>query len=329
MLYTVERGSLVTKNYVTSFFNFRPTNDQRTLLRNILTQFNSSISRRFDDARSGLFQDANIKFNPQKDEYNIYPFELPYNLLIKGNTKSKLIGREIWPGMLNLLETSFIPNRFLNYNLSEDNTFPSMHISLTPLVNYKRMKMLTLYKQAFEKKIKEIRPLLTKLKSTTFTFQTSPKILSNYDYSTFYLVLPLSQQSCKNLKQLSNELSHIRIELLKEHQNMEPGVYPGEEKDKPVLFQPCIHYTLGKMKIPARKDQNLHFGMYETYYMNEVLLKTKSQLSDMFGAKMHDIHKISDRKLSLNAQEIEKLKFIPTDLTLSMSGGQLRYPLST
>jgi len=327
MLYTVKRGSLVTKNYITSFLNFRPTIVQRKLLKNILTEFNNSIARRLNDIQSGFFRDAKVKFNPRKDEYNIYPFELPYNVLIKGNTESNIIGQEIWPGMLSLPGSPFIPRKFQNFNLSENNPIPNTHISLTPLINYKSTDIFTLYKSAFEKKVREIKPILSELKSSTFSFHPFPRILSNYNYSTFYLVLPLSNESHRKLKPLSDELSHLRSELLDEYPNAEQGIYPGEDKERTLLYQPCIHYTLGRMKIPARKDQNLQFGMYETFYMNEVLLKPKSQLVDVFGAGMRYLSKISDGKLSLNTKEVENLKFTPRDLTLSLSGSQLRYNL--
>lgn len=298
MVQFVARASQRPCHYATSLLMLPVSTTQKLLLNQLLTDFNKSIRARFNSLLRGQFDRVSIPFDTP--EYlPIVPYEMPYKALINGWSYKDLVGRPISPKML---KTSAIwPVKF-------SDRVDRYHISLTPIITFKNEVAVAQYSREFAKAIGEYQQIHPNPVVFNIDLQSYPQVFTRYDYSRFFLVMKLSQESSKTLMPLVNRLNAILDTV--------PGEVLGQDEHGRVAD---LHVTIGMCAGPSVFEQNHPFSMYELYYMNKVLLQPLDKLVE---------YKVVDKswnnlRMSLTRDEIRALEFQTNEISLVTNHSQI------
>ncbi|VEU20060.1 DEKNAAC100463 [Brettanomyces naardenensis] len=323
MLYASKKPPNISQ-LLSVILQVKPTTQQKQLLNQKLVLLNNSIRSRYNDLNRGFFNGLSIPFNPPNST-PIVPYDLPYDALIRGLDESTIIGRSIDPGLLNHSRGTRWPLRYFNDSLLDEQSTNALHASLTPMINYTSEETLTRYKRLVESKVELLHSENPDGLYLDVSFKNRFKIFTRYDYSKFFLVMPLSDECLSTLRPISDSFSQMRKD-----ETGDIGSVIGEPNGQPLMRQDDLHVTLGICAFPFGEDyfsSNCSFGMYELQYMNDVLLLPKEELMARYGEEAKTLEYVSDVELTFTPEEINQLAFKSNELILSIGGGQLRYPL--
>ncbi|ODV85789.1 hypothetical protein CANARDRAFT_27878 [[Candida] arabinofermentans NRRL YB-2248] len=271
------------------------------------------------DLHAGYFNNVKIPFKII-NHTPLFAYDVPYDMLIQGYSIKEIVGREISPPMLNL--NTRWPANFQNPSMYDVTSTYNFHCSLTPIVSYESPESVNTYHKNFLTMFEELKSQ-KKNTSINLDFKKNIDIFTKVNYSKFFMVLPVSDNTRLELDDLYIKSNEIRFQ-----NEADIGSVLGEE-DEPVKHLEGLHVTGGICGIGYKEDLNHLFGMYELFYMNEVLLKPKQELLEKYGgdASNNGLKHISDVQLQLTDKEIEMLTFVSSDVVLNISGAQLIYKL--
>lgn len=306
--------------YASVLLRLHINSHQSQILQSILCRVNESIAQRFVDLKRGFFNDLEIPFNPSSDT-PLISHDLPYDSLIRGLGEETIKGRPINPRLLNFGHNISWPTKFFNDELDPIGSYCPPHISLTPIVNYTSPDSLVSYKQSFEKELPNWKDSLTQPVQFNPTFN----IFTRYDYNRFFLVLTLSTKVSKIIEPIMSSCCQLRLKsAIVRDGTPDIGTVIGESPTAPVMSQTSLHVTLGVFNFPLKSiNRGNRFGMYELYYLNEVLLKPKDYLIKKYQSKA--LNSISDPWLQMSETERNELQMHIDRYILSLSGSELRY----
>ncbi|KAH3664260.1 hypothetical protein OGAPHI_004612 [Ogataea philodendri] len=299
------------KHFASVLLSLKPSEAQRSILHKHLVNLNDAFMARYNDMQKGYFNNVTVPFNLETQP--IYPFELPYGGLIRGQSELALKNRLIEPQMLNL--KARWPTVFYNDFLYSDRSTYHVHVSLTPIVLYESDSSIIHYKREFSRLCKGFRES-GKHRNFPLRLDGKATIFSRIDYQRLFLALYLDKDTTERLDSLCGPLNKIRFS------QPDIGYVNGEQESDPVKKLDHLHLSLGMSVIRPKPFGNFPFGMYELFYLNNVLLLPKEQLLKKYP-EHRALNFISDVKTELDPQELDILQFESSRLVCSLDRGEL------
>ncbi|KAG7876901.1 hypothetical protein KL905_005190 [Ogataea polymorpha] len=299
------------KHYASVLLSLKPLERQRVILHRHLVDLNNALRARISDLRKGYFDDVAIPFDVEQQP--IYPYELPYGGLVRGQDEKVLRNRLIEPQMLNL-KTKW-PNLFFNDFLYSDLSTYHVHVSISPIVMYESDASIIHYKREYQRRSKQLRDS-GKFSCLPINLDGKVKMFTRIDYQRFFLALSLDEPTVKLIEPICDTFCDIRFS------QDDIGYVNGELPGSPMQKLDSLHVSLGMNALQQPATNNFPFGMYELSYLNNVLLKPKTELLKTFPDRL-GLDLISDVKVELTREEIQELQFESSRLVCSLDKGEL------